>query len=113
MVLRKWAPNDTYKIWKMGTNIRVDGTLMGIEKNSKTSFLPEWKRGRFSLLFDGAKVPAQVYFVDHVKQIYLDLTEEKQQRKQAGQFDVDADVVISDGAGRTKLRTVEFRCVPA
>lgn len=83
---------------------------MGIEKHS-TGILPEWKRGRFSLLFDGVQTPAQLCLVDHVRKTYLDITEEKQQRKHAGQFDVDADVVISDGAGRTKLRAVDFRCV--
>eukprot|EP00803_Ostreobium_quekettii_P004166 evm.model.scf_1272.2 EVM.evm.TU.scf_1272.2 scf_1272:8841-12435(-) len=111
VLLRKWAPHDTYKIWKHGTKIRVDGTLMGIEKHS-TGILPEWKRGRFSLLFDGVQTPAQLFLVDHVRKTYLDITDEKQQRKHAGQFDVDADVVISDGAGRTKLRAVDFRFKP-
>ncbi|CAD7700140.1 unnamed protein product [Ostreobium quekettii] len=108
-LLRKWAPYDTYTIWKQGTKIRVDGTLMGIDKSS-ARILPEWKRGKFSLLFDGIKTPAQLCLVDHTREMYLDVTEEKQRRKQAGEFDVDA--VISEGAGRTKLRAVNFRFKP-
>lgn len=59
-LLKKLAPHDTYKIWKKGMMLRVDGTLMGIEKISN-SFLPEWKRENFSLLFWGHREPAQIY----------------------------------------------------
>ncbi|GMH32202.1 hypothetical protein BSKO_00036 [Bryopsis sp. KO-2023] len=111
MMLRKFAPHDTYKINKKGAKIRVDGTLMGIEKNT-SGLIPEWKRGKFSLLFDGSKTPAQVFLVFHEKGSYLDITEEKASRKKAGQFELDADVIIADGAGRTKLRAVDFRFKP-
>lgn len=52
-LLRRYAPSDTYEVWKLGNAVRVDGTLMGVEDNSK-SLLPEWKRGQFSLLFHSA-----------------------------------------------------------
>lgn len=59
VVLRKWAPHDTYKIWKRGAQIRVDGTLLGMERHS-SGLLPEWKRGSFSLLFNGNMSPPKV-----------------------------------------------------
>ena len=66
------------QVWKCGTCLRVDGSLMGI--NSKASgVMPEWKHGHFSLLFDGAPTPATLLFVDHVKQRYFDLTKERKQ----------------------------------
>ncbi|KAG1657169.1 hypothetical protein FOA52_012284 [Chlamydomonas sp. UWO 241] len=46
-LLRTYAPHDTFTIWKQGDRLRMDGTLMGVEKGGK-SVLPEWKRGHFS-----------------------------------------------------------------
>ena len=63
-------------MWKCGTCLRVDGSLMGINSKS-TGVMPEWKHGHFSLLFDGAPTPATLFFVDHVKQRYYDLTKER------------------------------------
>ena len=54
MLLRRYAPHDTYHIWKVGSCLRVDGTLMGIDTKS-TSIIPEWKRGHFSLILDGTR----------------------------------------------------------
>jgi hypothetical protein len=51
MLLRKYAPHDTYTIWKVGDKLRVDGSLMGIDTKS---LVPEWKRGHFSLIVDGS-----------------------------------------------------------
>lgn len=31
ILLRRYAPHDTYTVWKRGTKMRIDGTLMGIE----------------------------------------------------------------------------------
>lgn len=51
LLLRKYAPHDTYTIWKVGNKLRVDGSLMGIDTKS---LVPEWKRGHFSLVVDGS-----------------------------------------------------------
>ncbi|CAF0715968.1 unnamed protein product [Adineta steineri] len=52
-LVSKLCPNDTYKIYKSGPNVRVDTTLLGIEGTS-------WQRGNrtfiFSLLADCAKM---------------------------------------------------------
>lgn len=75
-LLKKFAPHDTYKIYKTGSRIRVDGTLMGIEKNS-SSIIPEWKRGQFSLLFDGNQRPSVVFLVFHKTSIPVNLLTSK------------------------------------
>ena len=60
--------------------MRVDGSLMGMD-DKRTSLLPQWKRGHFSLLFDGATTPATILLCDHAKRKYLDLSKEKKKHK--------------------------------
>lgn len=67
-------------MWKLGTKMRVDGSLMGMD-DKRTSLLPQWKRGHFSLLFDGATTPATILLCDHAKKKYLDLSKEKKKHK--------------------------------
>jgi hypothetical protein len=52
MLLRRYAPHDTYTVWKVGDRLRVDGSLMGLDTSS--NMIPEWKRGHFSLIVDGS-----------------------------------------------------------
>jgi hypothetical protein len=33
MLLKKFAPNDVYKVWKQGSLLRMDGTLKGVIQN--------------------------------------------------------------------------------
>jgi hypothetical protein len=35
---------DTLQVWKRGLRVRVDGTLVGVDKESG-GMLPQWKRG--------------------------------------------------------------------
>ena len=60
--------------------MRVDGSLMGIDEKS-SGLIPEWKRGHFSLLFDGAPQPAQLWLLDHRKSTAIDLAKEKKRHK--------------------------------
>ena len=50
--------------------------------------IPEWKRGHFSLLFDGGFQPSLILLLDHEKKTWMDLHKEK---KQAGK-DPDSEV---------------------
>jgi hypothetical protein len=68
------------QVWKRGTRMRVDGSLMGIDDKSG-ALIPEWKRGHFSLLFDGATAPATVLLLDHRKQTIVDLQAEKRRHR--------------------------------
>ena len=67
--------------------MRVDGSLMGIDDKAGT-LIPQWKRGHFSLLFDGRPVPATLLLVDHRKKTVVDLTKEKKKH----QPDIDDEV---------------------
>ncbi len=67
--------------------MRVDGSLMGIDDKS-SSLIPEWKRGHFSLLFDGATMPATLLLLDHRKQTIVDLQAEKKRHRP----DLDTEV---------------------
>lgn len=83
------AINETaMQVWKKGTYMRVDGSLMGIDDKAGT-LIPTWKRGHFSLLFDGAQKPASLLLVDHKKQTVVDLTKEKKKHKP----DIDEEVL--------------------
>jgi len=43
-LVSKLCPNDTYKIYKSGPNVRVDTTLLGIEGTN-------WQRGNRTFIF--------------------------------------------------------------
>lgn len=58
----------------------MDGTLKGVEENAK-SMLPQWKRGHFSILFDGATTPNTLLLLDRVRGSYIDLTAEQKASK--------------------------------
>ncbi|KAL3142410.1 hypothetical protein ABBQ38_002745 [Trebouxia sp. C0009 RCD-2024] len=107
LVLRRYAPSDTYQVWKRDSSMRVDGTLMGMDEDNK-KMIPQWRRGHFSLLFDASTQPASVFICDHEKKLYANMASQKKVR------DVDAEVeaAIHDGAGKTKFETQDFRLKP-
>ena len=46
LLLRRYAPSDSYTLHKAGLRLRVDGELRGLDPRSR-SVLPRWKRGPF------------------------------------------------------------------
>lgn len=44
--IHRWTPSDSYKIFKNGSNVRIDMSLIGY-KNS------DWQRGAWTILFKG------------------------------------------------------------
>lgn len=59
LLLRHFAPDDTYTVTKLGTRLRIDGSLMGLDRSVR-SVIPRWRRGKFSLLIDAEPHPAPV-----------------------------------------------------
>eukprot|EP00887_Chlorella_sp_A99_P007474 scaffold2.g7474.t1 len=108
LLLRRYAPDDTYQIWKAGTRLRMDGSLMGLDDKSR-SLIPQWKRGSFSLLVDVGTTPTTSYFVNHTERTYADLYRERK----AGQKGIDSEVeeMLAEGSGKVKMATseMEFR----
>lgn len=47
LLLKRYAPSDTYIMWKRGLRLRIDGSLRGLDPASR-SVLPKWRRGPFS-----------------------------------------------------------------
>lgn len=45
-LLSRVCPSDTYRIFKSGSNVRIDTTLLGFEHSS-------WQRGKRSYIFKG------------------------------------------------------------
>ena len=74
------VPTCGMQVWKKGNLMRVDGSLMGIDDKAGT-LIPQWKRGHFSLLFDGRPLPATLLLVDHRKKTTVDLTKEKKKHQ--------------------------------
>lgn len=58
----------------------MDGTLLGVEENSKR-LIPEWKRSPFSLLFNGAATHSKIYFVDHARSAYCEIIDARRKTK--------------------------------
>ncbi|KAL0272496.1 UNVERIFIED_CONTAM: hypothetical protein PYX00_005438 [Menopon gallinae] len=69
-------PSDTCKIYKQGSNVRIDTTLLGFDQNT-------WQRGNRSYIFMGDNDAATMMEVDHeLKQVY------KEQMKVLSQEDI-------------------------
>jgi hypothetical protein len=100
LLLKHYAPSDTYKIWKVGNLLRVDGTLMGIDDKKRT-LIPRWKRGHFSLLVNGGATPTAAYLVDHTTRTYYDLYRERKAHLKS--IDVEVAEMIAEGAGKVRM----------
>ncbi|XP_045579855.1 ankyrin repeat domain-containing protein 13D isoform X3 [Salmo salar] len=61
-LVSKVCPSDVYRVWKRGSCLRVDTTLLGFEHMT-------WLKGRRSYIFKGEENGAMVMEVDHDKQV--------------------------------------------
>eukprot|EP01050_Picozoa_sp_SAG11_P022222 SAG11_NODE_4147_length_2041_cov_1.797631_3_plen_312_part_00 len=73
----RFCPEDTYRIWKRGSSIRVDTTIVGFN-NMK------WQRGALSIIYHGGLL----WIVDFDEGSYLRITPEVQ-LKRAGEAAAD------------------------
>lgn len=55
------CPSDVYRVWKCGSNVRIDTTLLGFDSM-------KWQRGSRSYIFKGRSQSAVVMEVDHDNQ---------------------------------------------
>ncbi|KAG5680971.1 hypothetical protein PVAND_010445 [Polypedilum vanderplanki] len=62
-LMAKVCPSDTYKVFKRGSFVRIDTTLIGFDQTS-------WQRGNRSYLFKGLNDEAQFYEIDHDSKEY-------------------------------------------
>ncbi|WAR03571.1 AN13D-like protein [Mya arenaria] len=60
-LVSRMCPSDTYKVYKSGSNVRIDTTLLGFDNTS-------WQRGRRSYVFKGTGNSATMMEIDHDNQ---------------------------------------------
>jgi hypothetical protein len=123
-MLRRYAPSDTYEVTKRGSQLRMDGTLKGVETEedgTSRSVLPKWKRGAFSLLFEGKTgTTSRLLFVDHEKKEAVDAGDSGDKQKDeavAGsteeeRIDAEVDSMLSEGSTKRKIKTEEVKFKP-
>ncbi|KAK3270775.1 hypothetical protein CYMTET_20842 [Cymbomonas tetramitiformis] len=110
-LLKKFAPDDTYSIWKKGTSFRMDGTLMGMNEDEESqSMFNLWKRGHFSLLFSGENDASKFLMVDHEKKKAVDALVANKEEDNA--LDDDVEMLMFASTDKSKMRAQEFSFNP-
>ncbi|GLC40853.1 hypothetical protein PLESTB_000015800 [Pleodorina starrii] len=116
-LVRRYAPHDTYTLWKKGGLIRVDGSLMGVDSEGG-SVVPSWKRGHFSLLYDASGDRARAVIVNHTDKTFLDVKAARKKFGAAGggesaALETEVDMLLSSEVlQHKKVRSVDFRFKP-
>lgn len=59
-LVSRMCPSDTYRVYKSGSNVRIDTTLLGFDNTN-------WERGNRSYVFKGTERSATVMEIDHDK----------------------------------------------
>ena len=107
-IVRAYAPQDTYEITKRGTQLRIDGTLKGMEDPDENGggILPKWRRGKFSLVFEGKDGDSRLLFLDHVKRECVDVGNEPEETsaEERDRIDNEVDVMMEEGPTKRKYR---------
>ncbi|KAG8464770.1 hypothetical protein KFE25_010138 [Diacronema lutheri] len=98
-LVKQFAPYDEYTIYKVGTKLRVDASIVGFEG-------VRWVRGRVSLRFDGGAPEGELCIVNH--------DERKVFAKEAGMFagkqeadslEAEADFLLGTEVVQVNVRT--------
>ncbi|KAH7646268.1 ankyrin repeat domain containing protein [Dermatophagoides farinae] len=65
-LISQLCPSDTYRIYKRGSKVRVDSTLIGIDEVTNEATI-DWQRGNTSLILSGSENGCTFIEIDHNK----------------------------------------------
>jgi len=103
--IARFCPSDLYKIWKKGSSLRIDATLVGMEDY-------KFIRGNVTFMFTGknSENPGNILIIDHDKALLQDaLIELKEPIKQ--EIDQDIETLITSENIRTDTRSKNVKFV--
>ena len=132
-LLRRYTPHDTYAITKVGSKLRVDGTLTGLDDSPEAAqaMLPRWKRDKFSLVMIGAASGAgsregvddsktQLYLLQHGNKEAIDMlakppeSEGGKGESKEQQIDMEVNALMAEGGqSRSKFSMKDVKFGPA
>ena len=130
-LLRRFAPSDVYTLTKLGSSLRVDGTLKGLgemavggvreseteqqEDEANSSRSGSWERGSFSLLVAPVRgSPTRLWYVDHDAKEVVDAQPVEPPRS-AEALRRDAQELLRHAGElgkKSKLKLVDFTFAP-
>lgn len=85
-LVSRMCPSDTYKVYKQGSKVRIDTTLLGFDQT-------DWHRGNTSYIFHGQTDTATMMEVDHEShEVFVEQMEMPVNIELGGMFPTDASV---------------------
>lgn len=101
-LISRWCPYDNYKIWKKGSKLRIDTTLIGFENMN-------WIRGNISFIYTGdhKEHPGELMMVNHDKKsaVLGLLGSSEQEKGMSAQTEEELKGLLRGDITRSELKT--------
>lgn len=104
-LVSRFCPHDTYKIWKKGSSVRIDSTLIGFENMT-------WNRGNVTFLFTGSDSPhpGELIILNHDKKTKYSMRDSLKLHPKT--IEKDVKMVMRNALQKTRLRTKQITFRP-